>query len=129
MARRGLHGIFATVMSVELHRPYGIESVPPGYCVLVDRLWPRGIRKVDLMVDEWAKHLAPSTDLRKWFAHDLGRWNEFKARYLVELESQESELRRLRAIADAGKLILIYSARDSTHNQAAVLKELLDSLV
>jgi uncharacterized protein YeaO (DUF488 family) len=115
-------------MPIHLYRPYGDQPCPTGYRVLVDRIWPRGIRKSDLPHDEWPKHLAPSTVLRKWFAHDSTKWAEFKRRYRAELETQNAETTRLRKIADKGDLVLIYSARDLAHNQAVVLKELLESL-
>jgi uncharacterized protein YeaO (DUF488 family) len=113
-------------MKIHMHRPYDLESMPGGYRVLVDRLWPRGVRKEDLVLDEWAKDLAPSTELRRWFGHDPARWEGFVARYRAALAGQEAELERLRAIAEAGDLVLIYSARDPEHHQAAVLKDVLE---
>jgi uncharacterized protein YeaO (DUF488 family) len=113
-------------MKIHMHRPYDLESMPGGYRVLVDRLWPRGVRKEDLVLDEWAKDLAPSTELRKWFGHEPARWEGFQARYRAELAAQEAELERLRGIAAVGELVLIYSARDQTRNQAVVLKALLE---
>ncbi len=111
-------------MLIHLHRAYD-TPLPEGHRILVDRLWPRGIRKHDLPIDEWAKHLAPSTELRKWFAHDPAKWDELQSRYHAELASQSDELDRLKTIADATAVILIYSARDPEHNQAVVLRDAL----
>lgn len=113
-------------MPIHIHRAYEKESMPPGRRVLVDRLWPRGIRKSDLVIDEWARHLAPSTGLRKWFAHDPERWTEFRRRYKEELKEQAAELQRLKELAEADDLVLIYSARDLEHNQAVVIREVLE---
>ncbi len=114
-------------MPIHIHRAYD-TPIPEGHHVLVDRLWPRGIRKDDLPIDEWAKHLAPSTELRKWFNHDPAKWTEFQSRYQAELASESAELDRLRKISQSTNLILIYSARDPDHNQAVVLQEALEHL-
>jgi len=116
-------------MSVERRRSYDyIREQPPrqAYAVLVDRVWPRGIRKQSLAADEWLKELAPSSELRKWFNHRSERWSEFKRHYRHELQSRTEELQRLRRLAASRRLILLYSARDREHNQAVVLQELLE---
>lgn len=115
-------------MPIHIHRAYDLESMPQGYRVLVDRLWPRGVRKEDLPVDSWAKDLAPSTSLRKWFAHDPAKWTEFKKRYRAELKTHGDELRQLLDSAGARDLVLVYSARDPGHNQAVVLRDFLENL-
>lgn len=115
-------------MSVQIERAYEFykHEKPDGtYAVLVDRLWPRGIRKEQLHLDEWARQLAPSTQLRKWYAHDVNKWPEFQRRYQEELEPLKDELQRLRRLARQSHLILIYGAKDSEHNQAVALKALL----
>ena len=112
-------------MKVEIKRAYDDLGETQGYRVLVDRFWPRGIKKEELRLDEWAHTLAPSTELRKWFGHDPARWESFRARYLDELKSSEEELARLRGIACRQPLILLYSARDETHNQAVVIRAAL----
>jgi uncharacterized protein YeaO (DUF488 family) len=109
---------------VKLKRAYEAASRGDGYRVLVERLWPRGIRKEALALDEWRKEVAPSGELRKWFNHDPERWSEFKLRYLKELK-ETAALEQLRALADraaGGTLTLIFSSHDAEHNNAVVLK-------
>jgi uncharacterized protein YeaO (DUF488 family) len=93
--------------------------------VLVDRVWPRGISRERAKLDEWAKELAPSDELRKWFGHDPERFAEFRRRYRSELRTQDRELQRLRSIARGGPLTILYAARDREHNNAVVLAELV----
>ena len=98
------------------------------YLVLVDRLWPRGIRKEDLDVDEWLKDLGPSNTLRKWFAHDSERWDEFTSAYQKELEEDVEKmaaLQRLKHISKSQSLTLLYSAKNEAHNQAVALKDFI----
>lgn len=94
--------------------------------VLVDGLWPRGVRKDSLHLHHWAKNLAPSAGLRRWFGHDPARWPEFQARYRFELAEKTAELKELAQLARAQPLVLLYGARDREHNQAAVLKDVLE---
>lgn len=94
--------------------------------VLVDRLWPRGVRKDSLKINRWAKDLAPSTELRRWFSHDPEKWREFESRYRFELAEKTAELKALAELARHAELVLLYSARDEKHNQAVVLKEVLE---
>ncbi|TCU41391.1 DUF488 domain-containing protein [Rhizobium azibense] len=110
---------------VKLKRAYEGPTDSDGKRVLVDRLWPRGVRKTDAAIDYWAKELAPSTELRKWFAHDPSRWEEFRRRYTAEIEAHREEFDRLRDLALKGPITLVYAARDETHNDAVVLRELL----
>jgi uncharacterized protein YeaO (DUF488 family) len=110
-------------MDVRLKRAYEAASACDGYRVLIDRLWPRGVSREQAHLDEWARELAPSTELRRWFAHDPERFAEFKRRYAAELAAQEHKLRQLRE--RHGTLTLVYGARDTEHNDAIVLKELL----
>lgn len=112
---------------VSIKRAYEEPSAGDGYRVLVDRVWPRGMRKDALALDEWAKELAPSAALRTWFGHNVERWEAFRARYEAELQSPEART-RLRALLDAAgdrPITLVYSARDERHNQAVVLRETL----
>ncbi|MFE2756949.1 DUF488 domain-containing protein [Actinosynnema sp. NPDC059335] len=97
--------------------------------VLVDRVWPRGVRKDDLSLDDWAKDLAPSTDLRKWYAHDVDRFAEFRRRYRAELDAPpgRSALRELRDRARGRALTLLTATKDVEHSHAAVLAELLSA--
>ena len=112
-------------MDVRLKRAYEAASREDGYRVLVDRLWPRGVSKQQARLDEWDKELPPSTMLREWFAHEPRRFPEFRRRYMDELRAHRPRLRQLRRRARAGPLTLVYSARDSAHNDAVVLAEVL----
>lgn len=113
---------------IGIKRVYEAPSPDDGFRVLVDRVWPRGISKQAAAVELWMKELAPSTELRQWFGHDPARWDEFRARYLAELDGQHGQLEALRAHAGNRRLTLVYSARDEAHNQAAVLREALAAL-
>jgi uncharacterized protein YeaO (DUF488 family) len=112
-------------VDVRLKRAYEPPARSDGYRVLIDRLWPRGLSKDDAQLDEWARELAPSTELRRWFGHDPGRFDAFRERYLGELLLQEEKLRELRRRARTGTLTLVYGARDREHNDAVVLGDLL----
>lgn len=113
---------------VQIKRAYEPASPKDGCRVLVDRLWPRGIKKQDLKFDEWLKDLAPSTALRKEFGHDPMRWKSFVTAYKKELRSPAARelLQKLARLAAKRGLTLLYGARDEEHNQAVVLKEILD---
>jgi uncharacterized protein YeaO (DUF488 family) len=110
-------------MNVHLKRVYDLPAPDDGVRVLVDRVWPRGITRDAAHIDEWLKELGPSTELRKWFNHDPARWNEFQSRYHAELQApeQRERLDHLRQLAGGKRLTLVYSARDTEHNQAAVI--------
>jgi len=110
---------------IRLKRAYEPHDQADGTRVLVDRLWPRGVTKADAAIDHWMKDLAPSTELRKWFGHDPARWTEFRRRYAAEIDAHRDELERLREMADAGVVTLVYAARDETHNDAVALREIL----
>ena len=90
-----------------------------------DRLWPRGVRKADAAIDRWAKEVAPSTELRRWFGHDPSRWEEFRRRYKAELSHNAALMNELQAIAQKGRLTLVYAARDEVHNEAVMLRDVL----
>ena len=110
-------------MAIILERVYGSAPRTAGYRVLVDRVWPRGVSRDSLALDEWCRDLAPSHALRTWFAHDPGRWEAFRGKYLAELGERQAELKRLRAVASRECLVLLYGALDTAHNQAVVLLE------
>lgn len=110
---------------VRLKRAYEEPSAEDGMRVLVDRLWPRGVRKTDAAIDHWAKELSPSTELRKWFGHEPSRWEEFRQRYAAEIDQHRDELDRLRDLARQGVVTLVYAAHDQEHNDAVVLREIL----
>jgi uncharacterized protein YeaO (DUF488 family) len=97
-----------------------------GIRILVDRLWPRGVSKKAAAIDQWRKEIAPSTELRKWFAHDPDRWMEFRRRYVAELREHAAEIRELRGYARQSPVTLVYAARDEVHNGAVVLREVLN---
>jgi uncharacterized protein YeaO (DUF488 family) len=112
---------------VRIRRVYGAGPPDLGEIrVLVDRVWPRGVSKDSLGLERWAKELAPSTELRRWFAHDPRKWPQFQRRYREELQAKTSELKTLAHLARGGHLVLLYGARDQEHNQAAVLKDVLE---
>jgi uncharacterized protein YeaO (DUF488 family) len=114
-------------VDIRLKRAYEPASPSDGYRVLVDRLWPRGISKERARLDEWEKELPPSQELREWFGHEPSRFAEFRRRYITELRSARPRLTELRRRASDGTLTLIYSARDTEHNDAVVLAEVLRS--
>jgi uncharacterized protein YeaO (DUF488 family) len=112
-------------VAVRTKRVYEPASASDGYRVLVDRVWPRGISKDDAAVDQWARELAPSTELRKWFGHKPERFEEFRRRYRDELKSYEDEVKALRARARRETVTLLFGARDTEHNNAVVLAEVV----
>lgn len=111
--------------NIRLKRAYESASREDGTRILIDRLWPRGLKKADAAIDQWAKALAPSTALRQWFGHDPARWAEFRQRYAEELRDHLEELGNLRALARRGRITLVFSARDEAHNDAVALRDLL----
>jgi uncharacterized protein YeaO (DUF488 family) len=112
-------------MDVLLKRAYEPAAASDGYRVLIDRIWPRGVTREEAHLNEWARELAPSAELRRWFGHDPVRFEEFRRRYTVELGAHEGKLRELRRHARHGRLTLVYGARDTEHNDAVVLAEIL----
>ncbi len=112
---------------IRIKRAYEPPDPDDGRRILVERLWPRGVRKEVLKLDAWMKDVAPSDALRRWFGHDPARWAEFSKRYLTELREPEATraVRELRAFARDGTLTLIYAARDEAHNSALVLRGVL----
>lgn len=114
---------------INIKRIYSSPSTDDGTRVLVDRLWPRGISKEDAKIDHWLKEVAPCNELRKWFAHDQAKWEDFKDKYKTELDNRKEQLEDLRAIVNENKNItLLYAAKDEDHNNAVVLKEYLENL-
>lgn len=111
--------------NVRLKRVYERPTDSDGKRVLVDRLWPRGLTKTEAAIDWWVKELAPSTELRKWFGHDPSRWEEFRWRYAAAIDEHREEFDRLFDLALKGPITLVYAARDETHNDTVVLRELL----
>lgn len=114
---------------IRIKRVYEEPAPGDGARFLVERLWPRGIRKDALQMKAWLKELAPSPDLRKWYAHDVSRWEEFQKRYRRELKADPDALEPLLDAARHGNVTLLYSARDTEHNSALVLKAFLEEQV
>jgi uncharacterized protein YeaO (DUF488 family) len=112
-------------MIIHLKRVYEEPAKSDGTRILVDRLWPRGLTKEKAHVDLWLKEVAPSDDLRKWFAHDPEKWPEFKARYKAELRHNRTQLALLKQAVTKGPATLVYGAKDTEHNEAVVLQDLL----
>jgi uncharacterized protein YeaO (DUF488 family) len=112
-------------MDVRIKRAYEPPAPSDGRRVLIDRIWPRGVSRERACLDEWARELAPSAELRRWFDHDPARFAEFRRRYASELESQEEKLGELRRRAAEGTVTLVYGARDTEHNDAVVLADVL----
>ena len=114
---------------IRTKRVYDDADPSDGARYLVERLWPRGMRKEDLRLDGWLKDVAPSPDLRRWFAHDPAKWDEFKRRYFAELDARPDAWQPLAEAARKGDVTLLYSARDTEHNSALALKEYLEQRV
>lgn len=112
-------------MNIQIKRIYDPPSDDDGLRVLVDRLWPRGLKKTEACVDHWAKELSPSTDLRRWFGHDPSRFAEFRRRYLKELEGKAEAVRDVVAAAAGQTVTLLFAARDRLCNHAVVLRDVL----
>jgi uncharacterized protein YeaO (DUF488 family) len=111
--------------AIQLKRAYERPAPEDGQRFLVERLWPRGVRKIDLRLDGWLKDVAPSPGLRRWFSHDPKKWPEFRRRYFQELRTSEDALAPLREAARRGPVTLVYGARDPEHNAAVALREYL----
>ena len=114
---------------IKTKRIYEEPSPDDGVRILVDRLWPRGIRRAEAQVDRWLKDIGPSTALRKWFGHDPARWDEFKRRYFDELDQKPAGVKELRTTAAKKKITLLFGARDRRYNNAVCLREYLESQV
>ncbi|BCH32942.1 hypothetical protein MesoLjLc_48720 [Mesorhizobium sp. L-8-10] len=110
---------------IRLKRAYERPSAEDGARVLIDRLWPRGVKQRSAKIDQWAKDIAPSTELRKWFGHEPARWEEFRRRYTAELHQHLEQLDNLRELARSGAITLVYAAHDECHNDAVVLRDVL----
>lgn len=108
-----------------MKRVYEPADDGDGHRVLVDRLWPRGVSRSRAALDAWARELAPSAELRRWFGHDPARFAEFRRRYVEELRQQRPRVAELRRMARGGPVTLVHAARDTEHNGAVVLAEVL----
>ncbi len=114
---------------INLKRAYDKASRGDGPRYLVERLWPRGVKKVSLKMTAWLKTVAPSTGLRQWFNHDPAKWSEFRRRYFSELTAEPEAWKPLVEAARAGDVTLIYSSHDTEHNNAVALKEFLEKKI
>ena len=114
---------------IKLKRAYESASPDDGVRILVERLWPRGIRKERLRIDAWMKNAAPSDKLRRWFGHDPAKWVEFQRRYRAELDANSDAWKPLVEATRQGTVTLLYSARDTEHNNALVLQAYLEDFL
>ena len=112
---------------IKLKRAYDRPSKDDGARYLVERLWPRGIKKTELPLDGWLKDVAPSPELRKWFAHDPEKWPQFQRRDFTELQAHEHSLQPLRKAARQGPVTLVFSSHDTEHNAAVALRDYLQT--
>jgi len=112
-------------VDVRIKRAYDPAERDDGYRVLVDHVWPRGVSRERAKLDEWARELAPSDELRRWFDHVPERFDRFRMRYRAELEAQRAKLDELRARARERRVTIVYAARDREHNNAVVVAEVL----
>jgi uncharacterized protein YeaO (DUF488 family) len=112
---------------ITIAKVYDKRSQTGAISVLVDRVWPRGIAKEKAGVDLWLKEIAPSDKLRKWFNHEDSKWTEFRRKYFAELDGKMEIVMALRGVSEGGNLVLVYSARNTVHNNAVALKEYLET--
>lgn len=115
----------ATTIKIQIKRVYDPPSNDDGLRILVDRLWPRGLKKPNARIDFWAKELAPTTSLRKWFNHEIEKFSEFRLRYLEELASKHDVAQSILDQAEGETITLLFAAQDRSHNQAIVLQSFL----
>jgi len=116
-------------VDVRVKRIYDDPDPRDGYRILIDHVWPRGVSRERARLDDWARELAPSDELRRWFAHDPARFEEFRARYGGELVGQRDRLLELARRARRGRVTIVYAARDQQHNNAVVLADLVRDAV
>jgi uncharacterized protein YeaO (DUF488 family) len=111
---------------IQLKRVYEQETPADGVRYLIERLWPRGVKKESLHIEAWLKEAGPSTELRKWFNHDPEKWSEFRRRYFAELNQRKEAWAPIREAAERGTVTLLYSSHDTEHNNAVALKEYIE---
>jgi uncharacterized protein YeaO (DUF488 family) len=112
---------------IKIKRVYDAPSSGDGKRILIDRLWPRGVKKNDARIDAWMKDVAPSDGLRKWFGHDPEKWGEFKARFFAELKNRKDLVDQLAGMARKGRVTLVYGSKEERFNNAVALKEYLET--
>ncbi|MBS1729695.1 MAG: DUF488 domain-containing protein [Bacteroidetes bacterium] len=113
-------------MNLNIKRIYELPDKADGIRILVDRLWPRGMTKDKAHIDAWLKDIAPSHELRKWFHHDPKKWEGFIEKYRTELKANKEQIHRIKEYLKKGPVTLLYAAKDELHNEARVIKELLE---
>lgn len=113
-------------MTINIKRAYAPYAEQDGFRILVDKLWPRGIKKENAHIDEWFKEVAPSTELRKWFNHEVEKWPEFRQRYQQELANNPALAQLKQQVEQQSVVTLVFAAKDESHNNAVVLKTLLE---
>lgn len=114
-------------MDIRTKRIYEQPESKDGIRILVDRLWPRGLSREQAQLDAWYKDLAPSTELRRWYNHDPGKWDEFRSRYFLELQNQPEQVRKLLKFLGKSPVTLLFGAKQAQYNNAVALKEYLES--
>ena len=112
---------------IKTRRIYDKPDADDGFRILVDRIWPRGVKKNDVKIDLWQKDIAPSNAIRKWFNHDQRKWDEFKSRYYEELKDKQEIVKLFLEKAEKGAITLLYSSKEEKYNNAIALKEYLQS--
>jgi len=113
---------------IKLKRAYEPAHQEDGFRVLVERLWPRGITKEAAMLDAWLKEAAPSPELRKWYSHEISKWEEFESRYRKELEDNPEAVRQVRSLLNQHQMVtFVYAAKDEQHNSALILKSFIEA--
>ena len=115
-------------MRLRTKRIYEGSASGDGRRILVDRLWPRGVAKAEAKIDFWAKAVAPSNELRKWYAHDPDKWHQFRQRYFHELDANDEAIAELRTHLESGTVTLVFSSKQTRLNNASALKEYLETL-
>lgn len=111
--------------NIKLKRAYDSATSGDGTRILIDRLWPRAVSKADAAIDLWAKDIAPSTALRKWYGHDPARWHKFRSRYADEIHQNHDRLGEIRSLAQRGRITLVFAAHDEARSDAVVLRQIL----
>ena len=114
-------------MPISFKRVYEKPGLKDGKRILVERLWPRGLKKDEAKIDEWLREVAPSTELRKWFGHDPAKWDEFKERYWKELDKKNDIISKLAKERRENKVTFVFAAKDQQHNNAVALKEYIEN--
>jgi len=125
LAALGMESCWERPLMINIKRVYDKAEKTDGTRLLVERLWPRGIKKESLQIENWLKDVGPTTELRKWFSHDPEKWDEFRRRYFAELQANPDAWKPILTAVRQGAVTLIYSSHDTEHNNAVALREFL----